>query len=103
MATYSTVKNVGGTPVDLTAAGRMLGAGEWGTANVDAQPAKGHVTAGRLAVVTRPTSSDVELDAAALAAFDDTDARNGAGDVDEQAEPTPPTPRGRRAGTTTEA
>lgn len=107
MATYSTVKNVSGSPLPITGAGSVLGAGEFGTANVDAQPAKGHVDARRLVVVERP-SGDVELDAGASAAFDETDARN-AGSSSAPAEDvatasTTPTPRSRKAGaTTTEA
>ena len=77
-AHHDTVYNPTGGPVTLDRAGRTLGPGEWAAAKTDAQPARGHVTAGRLLVVARPDGADDgDLNPAALAAFRATAALNG--------------------------
>jgi hypothetical protein len=80
MASYSTVKNVSTTPLIVDRVGHSIGAGEFGPADVDAQPAKRLVEEGLLVVVELAEQEADELDPGYEAALEATTARND-GDV----------------------
>lgn len=72
MTTWETVFNPGDTPRSRDDEGRIIGAGSFGPARVDVDPAAADIAAGRLIVVPTPDPVPAGLDPEADAAMRDT-------------------------------
>lgn len=79
MATWSTGKNVTTGPLIIDSQAHVLGAGEYAPIKADIMPCSRHVKYGRIVIVVRPEGvPESELDPAAVAAWNETDALNAA-------------------------
>jgi hypothetical protein len=72
MEQWETVFNPGDTPRSRDVEGRIVGAGSFGTARADLDPAAADIAAGRLLVVSTPDPVPADLNPEADAAMRET-------------------------------
>ena len=80
MSAYVTGFNTTTSPLSIDRAGRVLGGGEYGAVRLDQSPVSGHVAAGRIVAVERPSdAAEDTLNPEAVQAFAQTDQANSEG------------------------